>query len=121
MNINYAKFDQNLDCTSFSRQLPYGPLFLVSHVVNGQDVRQRSLCDIPKDGFEGDNVLYESPLRHSFRFTYKNRVKTTLNWDIGPYIVYLHAVDIINQLRLALLPKNKRNTSPKEKEENDFT
>ena len=75
MNINFTKFDKNLDSTSFSRELPYGPFFLVSHVVNGQDVMQSSLCDIPKDGFEGDNVLYETPLRHSLHFTYKSRVK----------------------------------------------
>ena len=94
-------------------------------MVNGQDVTQSSLCDISKDNFEGDNVLYETPPPHNFHLTYKNRVKpiekTTLYWDIGPYIVYLHAVDIINQLRLALLSKNKKNTPSKKKEENNFT
>ena len=49
--------------------------------------------------------------------------KTTLNWDKGPYLVYLHAVDIINQLHvhLAQLLKNRNNTSSKKKEENNFT
>ena len=34
--------------------------------------------------------------------------KTTLNWEIGPSLVYFHAVNIINHLHLALLSKNKR-------------
>ena len=71
---------------------------------------QSSLCDIPKDGCERDYVLYEIPLWHSFHFMYKKQSKaiekTTLNWDIGPYLVYVHAVDIINQLHLALVLKN---------------
>ena len=44
-----------------------------------------------------------------------------MNWEIGPYLVYLHAVNIINHLHLALLSKNKKNTSCKKKEENNFT
>ena len=28
--------------------------------------------------------------------------KKTLNWDVGLYLVYVHAVDIINRLHLAL-------------------
>ena len=75
MNINCAKFDKNLDSTSFSREFPKGPFLLVSHVVNGQDVTQSSLSDIPKDDCQGQYVLYESPLRHSFHFMYNNRVK----------------------------------------------
>ena len=34
--------------------------------------------------------------------------KTTLNWDIRPYLVYLHAVDIINQLHFSPTLKKQK-------------
>ena len=43
--------------------------------------------------------------------------KTTLNWETGPYLVYLHAVDIINQLHCTF----SFITSCKKKDENNFT
>ena len=92
MNINCAKFDQNLDCTSFSRQLPYGPLFLVSHVVNGQDVTQRSLCDILERRLRRRQRSLRNPTSTRFPLHVQKQSKaiekTTLNWDID-LILYI--------------------------------
>ena len=101
-----------------------GPFFLVSLVFNGEDVTQRLLCDILKDSCKGNYAL-QNPTSTQFPFHVQKQSKTiqktTVNWEIGPYLVYLHAVDIINHLHLALLSKNKTNTSCKKKEENNFT
>ena len=88
---------------------------------------QSSFTDISKDSCQLDYVLYETPVSTRFPFHVQKQSKaikkTTLNWDKGPYLVYLHAVDIINQLHvhLALLFKNRNNTLSKKKEENNFT
>ena len=47
-----------------------------------------------------------NPTLTSFRFHVQKQSKaiekTTLNWDIGPCLVYVHSVDITNRLHLAL-------------------
>ena len=53
-------------------------------------------------------MFFMKPTRTQFPFDVQKQSKaikkTTLNWEIGPYLVYLHAVDIINQLHCTFSP-----------------